>query len=103
MFLITSVSALARFSSYVLSAFSSSFASSSFLGSARRTRARPRPAASNATIAALYASKILVVLLKFEVIVVQISGSRAYSSRAIANVRCVVISQENGLNLNQPG
>jgi len=64
MFLITSVSALACFSSYVLSDFSSSFASSGFLGSLGRTGGRPRrpaasclAAASNAAAAVVYASR----------------------------------------------
>jgi len=53
---ITSVSALARFSSYILSSFSSPLASSCFLGSARCIGARPRRlAALNAAAAALYA------------------------------------------------
>jgi len=42
MFLITFVSALACFFSYVLSTFSSSFALLGFLGSTRRTGSRPR-------------------------------------------------------------
>ena len=73
MFSITFVSALARFSSHILSSFSSPFASSGFLGSAGRTRARlgARPhrlaasyaiasypaAASNVAATILYASR----------------------------------------------
>jgi hypothetical protein len=55
MLLMTSVSALAYFSSHVLSSFSSPFASLGFLGSLERTRARPqRPATSS--VAALYSA-----------------------------------------------
>jgi len=64
MFLITFVSALACFSSYVLSAFFSSFASLSFLRSLRHTRGCPcqlaascLAAASNAAAAVVYASR----------------------------------------------
>jgi len=56
MLLIISISALARFSSYILSSFSSPLASLYFLGSARCIGARlQRLAALNAAAAALYA------------------------------------------------
>src|SRR3979490_3049683 len=47
--------------------------------------------------------EILVVLLKLTVVVVQVSSSRAYSSGAIANVSCIVVLQEDVLNLDRPG
>jgi len=53
---ITSISTLARFSSYILSSFSFPLALLCFLGSARCMGARPqRLAALNAAAAALYA------------------------------------------------
>jgi hypothetical protein len=84
-----------------------------FVGLLRKSRAYRSSSSStgsflssssfNCSCSSVICFEVLVVLLEFEVIVVQISGSRACSSRAIANVSCVVVAQEDILNLNQPG